>query len=469
MSATDRNGGAAWDIRERRDPLTGQRLKTCRHAGGMTLLLLPKPRFSRRFFGIAVPYGAVHTRFTDGEPSSPDRTATGPGRRSAGNRHSVPPGTAHYLEHCVFGRGEDGGLSGRISALGGQANAYTTHGHTLYHVTAVSRILETAEQMLRAVLVPDLDADRVEAERPIILSEIDMYRDDPDTRLYMELLQSLFHRHPIRQDIGGRPDTVSRITAADLEGIRRRFHHPSRLVLSCAGDIDESRLLEQLDRIVAECGWERPAAAVLPAGREPGSPRARARRVPMEVREPAFLVGIKDPGVLPDHPLPAGERALRSLAGRLFFESLLGPSSPLFDVLFHEGLVNESFAVQYQCEPDVAFLLAGGESGDPDRAVARIRDLLPEAVAAGPAPSLFDIQKRAAAGHFIRSLDAVESCGLAAARSAVSGIDLFDYPAFYDRIDLSGAIRSMRFASDPDAYAEAILEPTGGIGHDGNL
>ncbi|HHX36533.1 MAG TPA: insulinase family protein, partial [Clostridiaceae bacterium] len=77
------------------------------------MTVVPKPRFSRKFAAIVVPYGSVHTRFR--EADDPQKIV------------EVPPGTAYFLEQCLFSgkTTESGDLIRRFAALGVRADAYT--------------------------------------------------------------------------------------------------------------------------------------------------------------------------------------------------------------------------------------------------------------------------------------------------------------------------------------------------------
>ncbi|HBP38672.1 MAG TPA: hypothetical protein DD640_08030 [Clostridiales bacterium] len=435
---------AAFQCREIRDRLTGKTLRTYRHASGLQVMNLPRPGFSRRFAAIAVPYGSIHTWFANQNQT-----------------WQVPPGTAHFLEHCLFSRDDGGGLLGRMSGLGASANAYTTHDHTLYYFTAVHHDSAALELYLDAIFQPYLEKDRIEAERPIILAELDQYHDDPEARCYMRLMENLYVNHPIRLDIGGTAESVRAIGSGDLQAVWQQFYQPSRLLLTLAGDWDETGILELLDRRLDKFkpadGTSGPAQAAYPL--EPAHPGQAASVLRMDVAAPSFLVGIKDPVLLPGQELTGKDLAIRQQAGHLLFEALLSPASPLYDSLYADGLINDSFGFHYDCAENFAFLTCGGESSRPEQAAASVRDRLIRHFASGVDPSLFAIQKRAAAGGFVRSLDSVEQSGLVQAQCSLHGMNLFDYPELYDKIDYATACGMMAFLADPACYSATIMHP----------
>lgn len=432
-----------WCMTEKRDPMSGAVLKMYRHVFGFRLDILPRPGFSRRFGSICIPYGSIHGAWFED-----------------GRRIESPAGSAHYLEHCVFSKEEGGGLLARLSAAGADANAYTSSTHTLYHFTAVEQFEESLFLFFDAVMDPVLTEARIESERGVILSEIGMYLDDPDSRSYNALLEGLYSTHPVRIDIAGTPETVKTITATHLKEIAARFYRPGAASVTLVGDIDEEAVLEGFERRLNGAG------AGVPAVELPDEPAGIARPsqvLRMDVGAPTFLVGFKDSVVLPSRPLDGMDLAERKLSGQLLMECLLGPSSGLFNRLYDRGILNDSFGFQYVCERDFAYLVAGGESAVPEEAADALVTGLAETFSAGIDPGWFDVQKRAAAGDFLRSLDHVRQCGMAAAQAALHNVDLFEYPGVYDRINAQHATASMAFLTDPARVARVcVFGRTGG-------
>ncbi len=431
-----------WSLAEKRDPLSGAILKMYRHKAGFHLDILPRPGFARRFGSICIPYGSIHGAWL-----------------SKGRRTVSPPGTAHYLEHCVFSKEEGGGLLSRLSSLGADANAYTSHTHTMYHFTAVERFDESLFTFFDAVMSPALTEERIESERGVILAEIDMYLDDPDSRAYNAVLESLYAGHPVRTDIAGTPETVRAITGAQLTEIASRFYRPAAATVTLVGDIDEEAILDGFDRRMETTGNGLPSFDVLD---EPLPVRNAGQSLAMDVGTPSFLIGFKDSHVLPRTPMEGTDLVERKLSGRLLAETLMGPSSSLFNDLYDKGLLNDSFGFQYVCERDFAYLIVGGESASPEASAGALLEGLSAALARGADSALFEIQKRAAAGDFLRSMDHVRQCGMAAAQAALNRVDLFEYPAIYDRINAQQSVAAMGFLSDPERIAIVyITQKTG--------
>ncbi len=427
---------------EAQDPLTGHVLHTWRHRSGFLVKILPRPRFSRRFAGITVPFGSVHAAFSAG-----------------GRTIAVPAGSAHFLEHCIFSRDDDGGLLGGLARLGASANAYTSHTHTLYYFSTTGAVEEPLARYLGAILKPDISPARIEAERPVIIAELDMYEDDPDSRIFSDLLEQLYAEHPVRIDVGGTAESVSAIQESDLRAIIDHYYHPSSLSLTIAGDVDEESILRMLVPMLPAEGVALPVAEPVA---EPPLPACTRHEREMDVATPSFLVGIKDPFPGGSRRLAGLELAGRQRAGRLVFDTLLSEASPIHEELLNAGLIHDSFDVQYTCEADFAFAVAGGESDQPEEAGCRLIERLVEQWNAGLDEHLFSIQKRAAAGDFLRAFDSIDHSGMLQARCNLYPVDLFDYPSIYDKIELADLRESFSFIGRPESYSLTILKPLGG-------
>lgn len=437
MSILENPSQFGFHLQETRDHLTGQTLRTWRHKSGMIVKVLPRPGFSKRFAAMTVPYGSINQSFF-----------------TNGDKIDVPAGSAHFLEHCIFSRDDEGGLLGKLSALGASANAYTSHTHTMYYFSAVHNFEDALKLYLEAVLDPYLEDDRVDAERPVILAELSQYLDDPDNRCYMQLLENLYVGHPVRQDIGGTLDSVRKINSRHLKDIHAAYYRPGSLSLTVAGDFDEERILVDLVGFLPE----RPGAeiqAIFPD--EPEAVIRAESRLQMDISSPSFLCGIKDAAILPQRPKTGLDLVGRQRAARLMFDTLLSPVSPVFEKLYSEGLINESFGYHYSCENSFAFLAIGGESPEPEKASARLIELLIQAVENGIDKKMFEIQKRAAAGDFVRSLDAVEHSGMVQAQCNLHRVDMFDYPLLYDKMDAAAADDMLMFLRDRNNYSVSIV------------
>lgn len=151
-------------------------------------------------------------------------------------------GLSHYLEHMLFkGTERRAGreISATVQAHGGYINAYTTFDRTVYYIDIPADHATVAVDILAdAVLHSTLPADEVEKEKQVILREIAMGQDDPDTRFYESFFDTAYRVHPYRLPVIGHRDVFAALTREDLVAYYRARYVPDNLVVVVTGGVD---------------------------------------------------------------------------------------------------------------------------------------------------------------------------------------------------------------------------------------
>jgi len=196
-------------------------------------------------------------------------------------------GLSHYLEHMLFkGTGRRAGreISATVQAHGGYINAYTTFDRTVYYIDLPSEHAAVAIDLLAdAVLHSTLPPDEVTREKDVILREIAMTRDDPDSRLWDSLFATAFREHPYRQPIIGHQDVFSAVTREDLAGYYRSRYVPNNLVVVVVGDIDLAATRAAVEQHFGAAPRVRLAPVLVPMDQAQLAPRAEHRFEDVEI------------------------------------------------------------------------------------------------------------------------------------------------------------------------------------------
>ena len=157
-------------------------------------------------------------------------------------------GWSHLLEHMVF-KGA-GARSARdiveaIEARGGGINAATGYERTSFQVRSLAGGLKLGVEVLAdLVLRPTLDDGDLRREISVIAQEIAEAADTPDD-LVFELAQSTaFAGQPLGRPVLGTEAAIASADPVVLEAWRARLYAPDRLVVSAAGAVDETELLD---------------------------------------------------------------------------------------------------------------------------------------------------------------------------------------------------------------------------------
>ena len=139
---------------------------------------------------------------------------------AVGSRHETPSlhGASHFLEHLLF-KGTPSRTAEQISAaiesVGGELNAYTAKEHTCFYARVLHSDAELALDVLTDMITHSLITPHdVDAERAVILDEISMHADDPESwRLRRSRPRSSASRGSAARHriggLGGRPDPTA--------------------------------------------------------------------------------------------------------------------------------------------------------------------------------------------------------------------------------------------------------------------
>ncbi len=159
---------------------------------------------------------------------------------------SVPDGIAHYCEHKLFEQENGTNSLDTLTALGVEANAYTTNDHTAYLFECTENFDEALDEFMDYVQNPYFTDENIEKERGIISQEIMMYDDYPDWKLYMNLMKALYRNNEINIDTAGTVQTIQDIDKENLYKIYNTFYVPDNMIIICVGGFEPYEMLEKV-------------------------------------------------------------------------------------------------------------------------------------------------------------------------------------------------------------------------------
>src|SRR5438445_2277657 len=194
---------------------------------------------------------------------------------AAGSRDERPAiaGASHVLEHLLF-KGTPTrsarDIAEAFEAVGGDLNAFTSKENTTFYARVLDRDLPMAvEHMCDMLQHSLLRKPDFEAERQVILEEINMHEDSPDELIHDLFTETLWAGHPLGRPVLG---TVSSITSVNRDQVRRfykRHYSPASFVVSVAGNLEHEHVVE-----LVQGGMETGAVR----GEGPSAWRLRAER-----------------------------------------------------------------------------------------------------------------------------------------------------------------------------------------------
>ena len=151
-------------------------------------------------------------------------------------------GLSHFLEHMIFQGSKkypDNMISEVAAENGGEINAYTSFGNTVYYVDILSRNAEKGIDILcDAVTSPIFPEEAFANEKDVILRERDMVSDNPDRMLNERLFQTMFTENPVRHPVIGYKDKISEVSREMMQEFHMARYTPERSFFVICGKID---------------------------------------------------------------------------------------------------------------------------------------------------------------------------------------------------------------------------------------
>ena len=397
---------------------------------GLTLAVVPRKGFSKKLAYFAVDYGAVHTRMGEKE---------------------MPAGVAHYLEHKLFDMpGRD--ITAEFAALGASPNAFTSFDMTAYYFSCTEHFDACLDLLLEFVTTPYFTPESVEKERGIIGQEIGMNEDNPDTRVFENLMLAMYENHPIRVPILGTRETISHITPEILQECHSAFYAPGNALLCVIGDVDAEEVRRIAMARLPQMPTQKPDRQI--RWQEEMTCKRHTVTDQMEVAMPLFQLGFKcEP---PEMGVPA---VRQEFIGDLAAEVLFGETSELYLKLYEEGVVDGSFGGGFETIEGMALLTCFGDSESPETVREGILQAAKRLLDTGISEEDFLRMKRSALGRRIRDIDSFDGTCFRICAYHFSGYDYFDFPAVYREITAQDVLDFIKQAVTADRCALSIITP----------
>ena len=140
-------------------------------SNGLEVVTVHKPFHAKSYAFLAVRYGGMDLRF-----------------QTEGRWRETPAGIAHYLEHKMFDMASENVMQS-FARNGASDNAFTSNAMTAYYFTSTAHFYENLRILLRFVSTPYFTQESVDKEQGIIAQEIQETEDDPDWRVYANLME----------------------------------------------------------------------------------------------------------------------------------------------------------------------------------------------------------------------------------------------------------------------------------------
>jgi len=389
---------------------------------GMQVHILPKSEpYYTTYVEVSIPYGALNLEFLgkDGYVSS-------------------PYGSAHFLEHKIFAMPE-GDAFAKFSMLGVDANAMTSYNQTSHLFTATENLMPALEHLFLMLDTPHFTKENVDFEKSIIAEELKMYLDDPNMVMQNQMMEHLYHHHPIRYDIGGTLNSIEEITPEVLMAIYQNFYHPSNRLVTIAGKVDLKALKAFFKAYDQKYPTKFPQAKTwMP--KEPSKIVLKQHQEVKQISMNKLMLGIK----LRPKPGSKKEQVKREMALTMMLNMLLGQSSVTYTKLLQESLINQSFYIAPTFEKGAENILIYAESKHVHKLKKILMDLVIKDAYELLTEKAFERFKRVYLGQFVFALNNLETKAYLYGKYYHLGVSLFDVVDLLNKISYEDILEALK-------------------------
>lgn len=163
-----------------------------------------------------------------------------------GSRNEVDniKGVSHFLEHMMFKGTKNrtkNELTRAVERYGAEFNAWTSEEHTFYYMTISNKYYKIAREIIDDMVHNSVfPAEEVDKEREVIIQELQMYEDNPQSALFSEAQKEIFSKGSgLHIPIIGTRETLAKISRETLVNYYNSNYN--KKVKIEVGDVEEAR------------------------------------------------------------------------------------------------------------------------------------------------------------------------------------------------------------------------------------
>lgn len=403
---------------------------------GMKIIIIPKKNTKKKYVIFATHFGSIDNRFI--MPKTEEEVF-------------IPDGVAHFLEHKMFEQPNGTNSLDTLMALGIDANAYTTNDHTAYLFECTEHFYDGLNELMDYVQHPYFTEQNVEKEKGIIGQEINMYDDDPGWQLYMNIMDCLYKENPIKIDIAGSIESISKITPDVLYKCYNTFYHPSNMTMVLCGDFEPEEILKEVNKRLIPKEPQSEIKRIYPP--KENKINKTEKIVKMEVSTPMFMIGYKDNENTTENIVQ------KHIAIEILLNMVIGKSSDLYQELYESGTLLSTPDIDYEFSEQYSHVLISGFSKDPKLVKQKIDETIQKMQENGLDQEQFNRIKKKIYGDYVVEYNSVSDIARMFLTDSIKGINSFDYIEEFGTITkeyTEGVLKNI-FKNENEAIS--IVEP----------
>lgn len=402
---------------------------------GLKVIVIPKKDTNKKMAIIGTKFGSVDNHFI--KPQTKEEIV-------------IPDGVAHFLEHKMFEQANGTNSLDTLTAMGVEANAYTTNDHTAYYFEAVDNFEPAFKELLDYVFNPYYTDENVEKEKGIIAQEIRMYDDDAISKVFLNALECMYEKCPVRLDVAGTVESVNKINKDILYDCYNTFYNPSNMILSVCGDFEPNYIIEFVKNNMRKIEKIGKIERIYP--KETEKIYSNFKETSMDVSIPSFVIGIKD-------NLEKENIVKKELILNILLNYLLDENSKLYKELYDEGLLISEPDLEYEYSNIYSHLIIFSYSKDPKKVFEKIKTEISNLKENGLEEKSFNRVKNKIYGRLITSYNSPAQIGRIFMRDYMNDIISFDYINEWNNITIEEANKLLKDKFIEEKMILSIVNP----------
>ncbi|MCT7750846.1 MAG: insulinase family protein, partial [Lactobacillus gasseri] len=289
---------------------------TREYKSGFRAKVIRRPLFAQKFMGIIVDFGG----------SDPQKLCGG----------------AHFLEHKLFTK-KNGDISQRFEAVGASTNAFTTYNETMFYASFTEHWRQVLPLIFELVGTTHFTKSNVTKEAKIIAQELAMYQDDPNWQVNYELMQMMFPKTNLAEDLTGTKASLKKMTPEILQEIYDNNYISGRMEFVACGGFSENQTKEVLREVGKLESKYLISKKVAPKKLTWVSPQKQHNTIiESDLATSRVGIGIR----LPDFEKVDLKNSTAQTIFEMMLQAKLGVTSPWFERMQKQGILNSPMELQ---------------------------------------------------------------------------------------------------------------------------
>ena len=404
---------------------------------GLEVIIIPKKNIQKKYVMFGTRFGSIDNEFV--VPNS-------------GEQVKIPDGVAHFLEHKMFEQPNGKNSLDVLMALGIDANAYTTTDHTTYLFECTDHFYEGLDELMDYVQHPYFTDENVEKEKGIIGQEITMYDDDPGWSVYLGAMECMYKNNPIKLDVAGTIESISKIHPDTLYNCYNTFYNPSNMVIVACGDFEPDGLLQEIKNRLVEKQEQGEIKRIYP--QEENAINKKFIEKEMEVSQPIFMFGYKDK-IVEDKT----ELVKRHIAIEVLLNIIFGESSNLYSKLYESGEISAPPDFDYEFSSEYSHILISGQAKEPENVLKEFKQEAEKIKNDGIKEEELKRIKKKIYGNYVSEYNNVSSIARMFLADWMKGINSFSYIEEFKDLNKEYVEKILKEAFNEENMVLSVVRP----------